>query len=263
MKNNHDFICNIPNKSDLIRMKRSLIMTMTYERNSLNQILPCIRHLCATFDSICPNIYRIHCSDSLRILNEIICLTDEYLHIVPLPTISTYELLLNENYLNDFISKLRRTSVIYRTYYLPRGIELNCFGQGILSNSSNNQLYRTTLFCCEITTRKNNNLSLPFDVIILDPNENLVLNNVQYINTYNQGYTKLFSCSYTPITTLGLYKITFFYDNIKIKHQQYTVFIHDSVTKFYSYQKQKQLSLFDELIKKPQQGKYNVSFISD
>jgi hypothetical protein len=240
-------IWNNPNSLDLLEMKKSSLIPTTLNHNSFLQILPSIRRLYTIFDSICPNIYRIYCSDSLRILNEILCLTDEYLHI----SSSSNELLSNEKSFDDFILKLRRPSLMRKKSFSLIKPELYCFGQGIQSYNSNNQLNQTILFCFELTTK---NLSLPIDVFILDPNDNLVSTDIKYINTYNQGHTKLFSCNYTPITKSGIYKISFFYNNIKMINQQYSVFIHNS--------KKEQLlssSSSEQLMKKPQQGKKTIN----
>ncbi|CAF4604114.1 unnamed protein product [Rotaria sp. Silwood1] len=185
---NSDFIWNNSNELDLVQMKKSSLLTTTYNQSSFLQILPCIRRLYTIFDSICPSIYRIHCSDSLRILNEIICLTDEYLHVTPSTKITTNELLFNDYYFDGFISKLRRPSLIRKNYYSSIRPDLYCFGQGIHRNNFNNQLNQTILFCFELTTNTiaTNNLSLPIDVVILDPNEKLVSTDIKYINTYNQ-----------------------------------------------------------------------------
>ncbi|CAF0986572.1 unnamed protein product [Rotaria sordida] len=251
LKDNNDFIWNNSNELDLIQMKKSSLMTTTtYNQRSFFQVLPCIRRLHTIFDSICPNIYRIHCSDSLRILNEIICLTDEYFHIIPSTKIKINELLFNEYYFDDFISKLRRPSLIrQKNSYSSIKSELYCFGQGIHTNNFNNQLNQTILFCFELTI---NNLSLPIDIRILDPNEKLVSNDIKYINTYNQGHTKLFSCSYKPIIKAGIYNISFYINNIKVPHLQYTVFIYDTTSNNNSYQKEEQLLIFENIIEKPQ-----------
>ncbi|CAF0990907.1 unnamed protein product [Rotaria sp. Silwood1] len=251
---NSDFIWNNSNELDLVQMKKSSLLTTTYNQSSFLQILPCIRRLYTIFDSICPSIYRIHCSDSLRILNEIICLTDEYLHVTPSTKITTNELLFNDYYFDGFISKLRRPSLIRKNYYSSIRPDLYCFGQGIHRNNFNNQLNQTILFCFELTTNTiaTNNLSLPIDVVILDPNEKLVSTDIKYINTYNQGYTKLFSCSYTPITKSGIYNILLYVNNNKIPYSQYTVFIYNSTSNNNSYQKEEQLLVFEDIIKKIQ-----------
>ncbi|CAF2404708.1 unnamed protein product [Rotaria sp. Silwood2] len=257
LKNYNDSLWNNSNELNLIQMKKSSLMSTAYNQNSFLQVLPCIRRLYTIFDSVCPNIYRIHCSDSLRILNEIICLTDEYLHVTPSTRLMTNELLINEYYFDDFISKLRRPSLIRKSYYSSIRPELYCFGEGIHRNNFNNQLNQTILFCFELTTTTTttiNNLLSSIDVCILDPNEKLVSTNVKYINTYNQGYTKLFSCSYKPITEAGTYNISFYVNNIKIPYSQYTVFIYNSTLSNNSYKKDEQLLVFEDVIKKPQPG---------
>jgi hypothetical protein len=225
-KDDIDSIWNNPDNLDLLEMKKSSLIPITQNQNSFTQVLPCIRRLYTIFDSICPNIYRIHCSDSLRIFNEILCLTDEYLHITSSSIIPTNELLSNEKYFEDFISQLRRPSIIRQKTFPSNKNALHCFGQGIQPYNTFNQLNQTILFCFELTTK---NFSLPIYVLIYDPNENLVPTDVKYINTYQQGHTKLFSCSYTPITKAGIYKISFVYDNISMLNQQYSVHIHEQV----------------------------------
>jgi len=246
-KDDIDSVWNNSNNLNLLEMKKSSRISTTKNQNSFFQILPCIRRLYTIFDSICPNIYRIHCSDSLRILNEILCLTNEYLHISPSSILTTNELLLNEKFFDDFILKLRRPSIIRKKSFSSIKTEFHCFGQGIHSYNHNNQLNQSILFCFELTTKT---LTLPIDVLILDPDENIVTTDIKYINTYNQGHTKLFSCSYTPITKSGIYKISFIYNNIKIKNPQYSVFIYHS-----------KLSS-QELIKKTQQGKNKILFFT-
>ena len=244
----NDCLFNNPNELDLFETKKSLPMTIKENENLFNQILPCVRRLYNVFDSIYPNIYQIHCYDSLRILNEIICLTNEYLHVSPSLTISTNELLSDEIHFENYIAELRRPSLIPRRPYPSIKTQLHCFGQGIDTYNYNNKLYQTLLFCFELT----NKLSLPIDVIILDPDDNLVSVDIKYINTYNKGLTQLFSCSYTPITKPGTYKISFFYDNIKLPNSQYAVFVRSP-----SPQKTEQLVL-EDVIEKPEQGKYYI-----
>jgi len=234
-----DSIWNNPNTLDLLEMKKSSLISTIQNQNSFYQIVPSIRRLYTIFDSICPNIYRIHCSDSTRILNEILCLTDEYLHM----SSSSNELLFNEKSFDDFILKLRRPSIIRKKSFPSIKSELHCFGQGIHPYNYNNQLNQPILFCFELTTK---NSSLPIDVLILDPDDNFVLTDIKYINTYNQGDTKLYSCSYTPITKSGIYKILFFHNNISISNQQYSVFIYNSNK--------------EQLIKEPQYGKNKLFF---
>lgn len=219
-KNELDSIWNHPNNLDLLGMKRSSLTPTMKNSNSFLQISPSIRRLYTIFDSIYPNFYRIHCSDSFQTLNELLCLINEYLHI---PSISANELLSNEKYFDDFISELRRPSILRQKTLPTIKPELHCFGQGIHPYDYNNQLNQTTYFCFELTTK---NSSSSIDVLIYDPNENLVRTNITHVNTYNQGHTKLYSCSYTPLTKSGIYKILFYYNNVKLIDQQYSVFIH-------------------------------------
>ena len=227
-----DFLWNNPTELNLLNVKKAPRMTTTINENHFLKVLPCIRRLYTVFNSICPNIYRIHCSDSLRILQEIICLVEECLHIhIPL-TITVNELLYNEEYLNDFISQLR-LSPLYHFYshIKPSTIsktEIHCFGQGIHACDYKNQLNQTIVFCFELKTSIDTHLLSPINVLILDPNENILLNDIKYINTYDQGYTKLFSCSYKPITKSGTYKISFFYNDIQITKNPFNVFIRSS-----------------------------------
>jgi hypothetical protein len=71
-------------------------------------------------------------------------------------------------------------------------------------------------------------LSMPIYVLIHDPNEELVPTDIKYISTYHQGHTRLFSCSYTPITKAGIYKISFICENLPLSNQEYSVYIHHS-----------------------------------
>ncbi|CAF3552060.1 unnamed protein product [Rotaria socialis] len=247
-KDQNDFIWNNSNELDLLQIKKSSLVKTTYNQCSFHQVLPCIRRLYTILESICPNIYRIHCSDSLRILNEIVCLTDEYLQVCPSSKIALDELCSNEHYFDDFISKLRRPSVIRKKNTSSIKPELHCFGSGIHGNNFNNQLHKTILFCFELTTTND----LPVDVVILDSDENLVSTDVKYINTYNQGATKLYSCSYIPITKVGIYRISFYVNNIKIKYPEWPVFIHDSTPNYDSYQQEQQLLLHEKVTQQSQ-----------
>ena len=101
--------------------------------------------------------------------------------------------------------------------------DLHCFGPGIQTSNFRNQLHQTMLFCFELTTKT---LPLHIDVLIVDPDETSVPTDIKYINTYNQGHTKLYSCSYTPRTRAGLYRISFVDNHLPIANQQYSVFIH-------------------------------------
>ncbi|CAF0821680.1 unnamed protein product [Adineta ricciae] len=245
----NDSIWSNPNELDLLDMKKSAMIKTNCH---FLQVLPSIRKLYTSFDSLCPNMYRIHCSNSLRTLQEIICLAEEYLHLSPLSTISTNELLTNEKHFDDFLSKFQQ-SVIARTQIHPtQKMDIRCFGQGIQSYHPYNELNQSILFCFELTSSMRTNLSLPLDVIILDPDENLVTIDLQSISTYNQGHTKLFSCQYTPMNKAGIYRISFFHNNIKVINQQHMIFIRNPTSNYGSYQK-KQSSLVEEIIKLPQQ----------
>lgn len=225
----NDLVWDNPMELDLLDVKKAPLITNTNENHFL-KVLPCIRRLYTIFNSICPNIYRIHCSDSLRILQEIICLVDEYLHI-HLPTnITPSDLLNNEEYFDDFLHKLRFSSFNYfypNAHSSSKKPEIHCFGQGIHDRDNNNKLNETTVFCFELTTPKENISTLPIEIIILDPNENIVSNDIKYINTYDQGYTKLFSCSYKPITQAGTYKITIQYNRVQLTSDPFKVFIRN------------------------------------
>lgn len=252
-KNTNDVISNNPNELDLLQMKKSSFMKTIFDGNSFHKLLPSIRRLYIVFDSICPGVYRIHTSDSLRVLKELACLIDEYLHISPSSKITLNELLYNDNCFNDYISKLRRPSLIRKNYFSSIKSELlHCFGPGIHENNSNNQLYRILLFCFEFTT--STQFLLPIDVIIFDPDENFVLANVEYINTYNQGSTKLYSCSYQPVTKPGFYTISFFVNGKKLNHVEHKVFIHSTTVNHDFYRKDQQISRPQAIKQEPQQG---------
>lgn len=205
--------------SDLLEMKKSSLTPINSNWNSFVQISPGLRRLFVIFDSICPDVYRIHCSDSLRIINEILSLIEEYLHIVPSTTISSEELLNNEKFFEHFLSQLRRPSLMRQRSLPSIKTDLHCFGQGIQANHPLNQLHRMNLFCFEVTT---NHSSLPIRILIIDPHGNALSNDIKYINTYNQGHTKLYSCSYTPETSDGLYRISF----LSLSNREYSVYIH-------------------------------------
>ncbi|CAF0809482.1 unnamed protein product [Adineta steineri] len=224
-----DFIWNNPTELNLLDVKKAPLTTPVDE-NTFVKLLPCIRRLYTVFNALCPNIYRIHSSDSSRVLYEIICLIEQYLHIHPLPTISINELIHNEDYFHKFIHKLT-LSPSYQpyldTFLLSTKTEIRCFGQGIHACDYNNQLNQTTLFCFELKTSLKNLLLLPIDIRILDSEKNIVPNDTKYINTYNHGYTKLFSCSYKPVTQAGTYTISFFYNHIEVTNNPFTVFIRN------------------------------------
>ena len=167
-----DFLCSNSTELNLLQTKKAPFMTPFINENYFLKVLPCIRRLYTLFNSICPNIYRLHCSDSLRILQELICLIDEYLHInLPL-TISTNELLYNEEYFDDFLHRLRLVPLYqsypnrYSTVIKP---EIRCFGQGIQSSNSKNQLNEKLLFCFELTTSLESQFSSPINILIFDP----------------------------------------------------------------------------------------------
>jgi hypothetical protein len=224
-----DFIWNNPTELNLLHMKKSPIVTPVCEDHFL-KLLPCIRRLYTVFNSICPNIYRIHCSESSRVLKEIICLIEEYLHIYLPANIPINELIYNKEYFHDFIHKLRRLPLYHsslNTNSLSTKTSIRCFGQGIRSSDYNNQLNHTTLFCFELKTSIKSNLALPIEILILDPNKNIVPNDIKYINTDNQGYTKLFSCSYKPTTQSGNYTISFLYNYLEVTNSPFTVFIRN------------------------------------
>jgi hypothetical protein len=225
-----DFIWSNPSELDLIHMKKAPRM-ITTDENYFLKVRPCIRRLYTVFNSICPNIYRIHCSDSLRILQELICLIEEYLHIRPPSNISINELLINDTYLDEFINKLRHLPLyqLYPNIYLPKQTpEIRCFGQGIRTCDHKNQLNENLVFCFEVTTSKENQFSSPIDVHIFDPKKNRVINDIKYINTYDRGHTKLFSCSYKPTTQAGTYHISFIYNHLPLGTNAFNVFIRNS-----------------------------------
>ena len=233
LSESNDFIWNNPIELDLLNVKKAPLMTTIIDNNYFLKVLPSIRRLYTVFNSICPNIYRIHCSDSTRILQEIICLIEKYLHLHLPSTILVKELLYNEKYFDDFIHKLRFSSFDYfhpNLYSLSRSKQthVHCFGQGIHEHDDNNELNQTILFCFELVISKENDRSLPINILILDPNENIVSNDIQYINTYDHGYTKLFSCRYKPITQAGVYKINFFYNYTRITDKPFAVYIRNS-----------------------------------
>ncbi|UJR28362.1 hypothetical protein I4U23_009604 [Adineta vaga] len=227
--NKSDFIWHHPTELNLLDVKKASYMS-TIDEHYFTKLLPCVRRLFTIFNCLCPNIYRISCSDSYRILQEIICLIEKYLNIHSLSTISINDLLDNEDYFHSFINKLRLSS--YRlnsqTYLLSTTTELHCFGQGIHTYDDRNQLYQTLLFCFELKTPIKNHLLLPIEVLILDPEKKIVSNYTKYINSYHSGYIKLFSCSYKPITQAGFYTISFYSNHVEIKNDPLTVFIRNS-----------------------------------
>ena len=107
-----DSIWSNPDHLDLLEMKKSALTPISQNPNPFLQVLPCLRRLYTIFDSICPNVYRIHCADSLRVFKEMCCLTDEYLHVIPSSIIPAEEFLYNEKYFDEFVALLRRPSII-------------------------------------------------------------------------------------------------------------------------------------------------------
>ena len=247
---------NDPNELDLLTLRKSSSITSIARSDHFPQILPCIRRLVTLFDFICPNIYRINGSDSLRILKEITCLSDEYLRVYPSLAISLDELLYSERHFDDYMSKLRLTSTHRRKHTPSINMELHCFGQGIHTCDYFNELHRTLVFCFELSniSSPTEDLSSLLQVQIVDPNGASVLSEVQCINTYNQGATKLFSCSYTPTSKAGTHKISFLYHNTPMLHYPYTVYIREPASKSHS-PRQREQRLSAEVLKKKQQGK--------
>ena len=230
-----DFIWNNPDELDLLDMKKAPMISTMIDENHFFKVLPCIRRLYAAFNSRCPNVYRIHCPDSFRVLQELVCLIEHYLRIRPSPTIPIDVLLDEEDRMDEFIDTIKY-SQCYPFYSGPYTstdkIDIRCFGQGIRSRDCDNELQQTLLFCFEVATSIPTTLLLPIDVLIWDPNECIVSHDTRYINTYDQGQTKLFSCSYQPKTYEGTYKISFVYDNVQLTKCPYTVYIrHPASTK--------------------------------
>ena len=245
-----------PNELDLLDLKKPSIVTPMALSDPFPQVPPCILRLASLFDVICPNIYRMHGFDSLRILKEIIYLADEYLHVYPSLAISLDELIYSERHFDDYMSKLRLTPT-YRPKHTPSlNTELHCFGQGIRSCDYYNELHRTLVFCFELSNIScpTEDLSSLLKVQIVDPNGDLVPSDLQCINTYNQGTTKLFSCSYTPTSKAGTHRISFLYRNAPIIHYPYTVYIREATSQSHSLRKRDQ-RLSVEILKRKQQGK--------
>jgi hypothetical protein len=196
-------------------------------------------------------------SDSLRTLKDITCLTDEYLRVYPSLAISLDELLYSERHFDDYMTKLRLTSTHRPKHMSSINTALHCFGQGIHTCDYYNELHRTLVFCFElsnISSSPTEDLSSFLKVRIVDPNGDLVPSEIVHINTYNQGATKLFSCSYTPTSKAGTHKISFLYHNTPIIHYPYTVYVRESAGKSRSPRKREQC-LSAEVLKKKQQGK--------
>ena len=200
-------------------MKKSSLTPTIQNCNSFVQIIPSLRRLFIIFDSICPTIYRTHCSDSLRTLKELLCLIEEYLHITPPSTISCDELLDNEKFFEEFLAQLRRPSILRQRSFPSIKTDLYCFGQGIQADHALNQLSQSNVFCFELSIK---HFSFPIQIHITDPDGNHLSNDIQYINTYNQGHTKLYSCSYIPTTKAGVYRISF----LPMINREYSVVIH-------------------------------------
>ena len=213
-----------------LRTKKSPFMASSITENHFLKVLPCIRRLFMLFNSICPNIYRIHCSDSLKTLQELLCLIEEYLQIVPPLTISPKDLLSNDDYFDDFLDCVRAQP---KQYSFPKRYasliqpEIRCFGQGIHSCNRRNQLNERLVFCFELTTTFYDRYFYSVDVIINDPKQNRVSNNIQLINTYDHGYTRLCSCSYKPMNHSGNYQISFVYNHMPINTEPFAVFIRN------------------------------------
>lgn len=226
-----DFIWSNPSELDLLHVKKAPRM-LTNNENYFLKVRPCIRRLYTAFNSICPNIYRIHCSDSLRILQELICLIEEYLHIQLPFTHSPNELLYNDQYLDELMDQLRYLPLYqcYPNIHSPASApDIRCFGQGIRTCDYRNQLNEKILFCFEVTNTSNENSSFPsIEVLIVDPNETRVPNEIQYIHTYDRGHTKLFSCSYKPSNHAGTYRISFMSNHMPITDEPFNVYIRNS-----------------------------------
>ena len=249
-----DFIWSNPNELDLLEMKKSSIASTTSNQALFFPVLPSVRKLQATFDAICPNVYRIHCSDALRTLQEIICLAEEHIHVYPSSALAPHELLTNEKHLEDFVAKLKQPIFYRKKTYPTKKTEIRCFGSGIRPYHPHNELHQSSLLCFELTSTVKSSLSLPVDVVILDPDENLVATDLKYISTHNQGHTKLFSCHYTPASKAGMYRISFFHDDVKVMNQQHMIFVRNPPLNYGAYQRKEQL-LPEEIINSPQQGK--------
>lgn len=225
-----DLIWNNPKELDLLDLRKAPMI----EENHYFNVLPAIRRLYRTLNCRCPNLYRIHCSDSQRVLLEIIFIIEEYLRVKLPSKLNETILLEDENHLDKFIDRIQFTP--YSTIFSnqrPRinQIDIRCFGRGIRAWDSNNQLNRTTLFCFELTMPVRSMISGPIEIIIVDPNNRTVSNDVRCINTYDQGYTKLYSCSYTPTTTEGNYQISFLYNKTQLTKYPYSVYIQDPTKK--------------------------------
>jgi hypothetical protein len=251
-----DSVWNNPNELDLVRMTRSdMLSTRTIDTCS-HKILPCLRRLIVLFDRFCPNIYRIHCSDSLRILQEMICLIHEYLHIHPLLTRSLDDLLDDEQHLNEFIIDINNSAVCRSTMGLPMETGLHYYGHGIDMCHEYNELHRMLVFCFEWTTTSttNDQPSRTIDVLIVDPNDDIVPVNIQHISTSNHGYTKLYSCSYTPMSRAGIYSVTFLFHRMPINPCPLAVLVRDIMPMNF-FRRNKTNSFVDKHLTNNRQGK--------
>ena len=230
----NDLIWNDTNELDLLDVRKAPVISIMDEEHFL-KVRPSIRRLYTTFNSICPHRYRLHCSDSLRILQEITCLANEYLHLNSSSSrLSLAEVVDNEECLADLINRLKLLPFYqYHPERYPSSSKsaLHCFGQGILPLDSNNQLHQSTLFCFELITAIKTGLPLPIEIRILDPDERIVPNSVKHLNTHDQGQTKLYSCSYKPTTQAGLYKISVLLNNVPLTNEPFTVCIRNAKMK--------------------------------
>lgn len=251
------FVQNNPNELDLLNWKKNHRSTAITQSQLFQQIHPNVQNLAILFDNLCPNFYRVHCSDSLRILKEIIALTDEYLHVQPALIVSSTELLYSEDHLNDYMDKMRLSSIYPSKSINSNRPNLRFFGQGIQACNYYNELHQTLIFCFEVNMKDSSfdQRYLPFEIQIADPDGYPVPVDIRHINTYiNEQSTNLFSCSYTPISKAGIYKVSFLYKNMKIAHHPYTVSIRDSPLKKVSHRDKEEFNN-ESIFKSKQQGK--------
>ncbi|CAF0736743.1 unnamed protein product [Didymodactylos carnosus] len=210
-------------------------------------ILPNIRQLLASFELICPGLYRIHCHDSIHILNEIMCLAVEWLNIQQVYTAE--ELLSNENLFNNYEKRINHSRMISLTDETDNEHEIvKCYGNGI--QALKNQLNQFTMFCFETNTyiRKPD---LAVKISNNHENDSLPVE-LSYINTYNNK--NIYSCTYIPKHE-GTYKISIFYKTRPLLKQPYTVLIRhrsssSSATKM-KVQQQNEKSNHQEVIITP------------
>jgi hypothetical protein len=260
----NDCIWNNPHELDLLDLRKAPMMSTSTDEYHFFRILPSIRRLFTTLNARCPNLYRMHCSDSLRVLKEIICLTSEYLHVNPASSIPVDVLLQHEDYMNDYIDRLRLStcSSFYANQFTHSDtINLRCFGQGIDACHINNEVNQTLLFCFEITSPDKTNPISSMEIHIVDPHECDVPHDIQYISTYNQGHTNLFSCSYTPIVHEGTYTIAFLHNNMKLIKYPFTVLIRRASQQTLAIRQDDQL-LSDNNSTTTAHGKYDHDFKS-